>query len=79
MLSFRTSVLQGREHVSRSEFIASYVRRCESVGFAVRATETGCVYLADGAEQETDTPMVAMPCECGCAEGWGMLEIGGSA
>lgn len=62
---------------TREAFIAAYVSRACAVGFAVEATDSGCVYLPD-----EDTPgglrMVAVPCSCeGHDEGWHMEDICG--
>ena len=65
--------------MTRAEFITRYVHDCRRVGFAINPTDAGCVYLANGDDVETDEHLVAMPCECGCPEGWGMIEPGGSA
>jgi hypothetical protein len=65
--------------MTRTEFITSYVERCRRIGFAIGQTETGCIYYADGDDIETDYRLIAMPCDCGCEERWGMFEEGGTA
>lgn len=48
---------------TRADWIAAYVRRAQSVGFQVEATDEGCYYLPCE-ETPNGLRMVCVPCDC---------------
>lgn len=60
--------------ISREEFIARYVARAQAAGFVIQATDDGCLYEEDPDFEQERMRMFARPCDCGCAEKWGMFD-----
>ena len=64
-----------RSQTTKEAWVADYIRRARSVGFAIEEREGGCFYLPD-----EDNPdgilMVCVPCDC-CdhTDGWHMEEV----
>jgi hypothetical protein len=65
--------------VTKAEFISTYVERVKALGFDVKATRAGCIYgqNPEFGHYYERLRLFAAPCDCGCAEGWGMVEVVG--
>lgn len=63
-----------QDKTTKADFITAYVRRAKLVGFDIEATEDGCIYARDEEDDFGPVQFWAAPCDCGCAEGWGMFE-----
>jgi hypothetical protein len=62
--------------MTKEEFIIDYIHREVSVGFRIVQTPDGCAYLDDPTNGVKGIVMIALPCDCGRCNGWGMEPTG---